>query len=192
MKIQLAIIVCILLFLPEVSSAETITFKNGQKIRAEITEKGSYYIVVNQKGKPRRYYLDQIESIEEDIVDPKVTENIDMDKFEFTAEEKVEHILKLIDVNGTRDALKSQIDQIIAEAPEGRADEMKRIFDLDGLLEELVPIFALHYTQEEVQQLIEFYESNIGQRVLEETPDLMQEVMEATAKYYAERSKQFK
>ena len=49
------------------------------------------------------------------------------------------------------------------------------------LVDMVVPIYARHFTQEELEQLLAFYQSPIGKRFVEEQPLLLRESMEAGA-----------
>jgi len=186
--ISQAAVLFLVIMLARVSYAETVYFKDGTKIKGRLMEKSDYYIVIEQNNRPRKYYLDLINNIEEDIVDVSVSQNIDTDKFLYTAETKVEWILKLMDVNGTRDSLKNSIATILEKAPEERKKEMEQIFNLDGLIEKLIPIFDEHYTENEIKEIVLFYESPTGQKMIKISPELMKQVSEATIRYFGERA----
>jgi len=171
------------------SYGETIYFKDGTKIKGKIVEDGGYYMVIEQNNRPRRYFSDLIERVEEDIVDASISENIQTDNFLFTQETKIEWILRLLQINGTRDTIKDNIAQIIESAPLGREEEIRDIFDLDGLMEEIIPIYDEHFTETEIQEIVAFYETPIGQKLLEESPDVNKKVLETTIKYFGNRSK---
>jgi hypothetical protein len=51
------------------------------------------------------------------------------------------------------------------------------------LVDMVVPIYARHFTQEELEQLLAFYQSPIGKRMVEEQPLLVKESMEAGAEW---------
>ena len=67
---------------------------------------------------------------------------------------------------------------------------MRQIFDVNGLMEELIPIFNDHYTEQEIMELIAFYESPTGQKVITETPLIMKKIMKTTIHYFGKRSQQ--
>jgi hypothetical protein len=51
------------------------------------------------------------------------------------------------------------------------------------LVDMIVPIYARHFTQEELEQLLALYQSPIGKRMVEEQPLLVRESMEAGAEW---------
>jgi hypothetical protein len=51
------------------------------------------------------------------------------------------------------------------------------------LVDMVVPIYARHFTQEELEQLLAFYQSPIGKRFVEEQPLLVRESMEMGAEW---------
>jgi hypothetical protein len=59
--------------------------------------------------------------------------------------------------------------------------EFKAEFGPDTLIELNVPIYAKHYTHDEIRQLISFYESPLGQKMTSVTPLIVKEAYEAGA-----------
>ncbi len=55
--------------------------------------------------------------------------------------------------------------------------------DSAEILDYLVPVYAKHFAHEEIRQLIQFYDSPIGRRLLEVTPSLMQDASAASQKW---------
>ena len=51
----------------------------------------------------------------------------------------------------------------------------------DELLEKMVPLYAKHFTEAELDELLAFYRSPIGRKTSETMPGLMQESMELVA-----------
>jgi len=63
----------------------------------------------------------------------------------------------------------SYMDFVMVEV----TDLTKKMMD-----EDMVQVYDKHFTQEEIQGLIKFYESSIGQKLLEKTPEISKDVME--------------
>jgi hypothetical protein len=53
----------------------------------------------------------------------------------------------------------------------------------DSMMEELVAIYAKHYTHEEIKELIAFYESPLGRKVLSTMPVLLAESAEIAQRW---------
>lgn len=83
-------------------------------------------------------------------------------------------LLKFVEVNGELAGLKSAPAQLIAAfkpiAPtlpdEFWANAAKKM-NIDGLMEELLPVYAKHYSLEDVKNLIAFYETPTGKKFAE-------------------------
>jgi hypothetical protein len=97
---------------------------------------------------------------------------------------KNDDILKLLRISGS-DKLADQmmatmIPQIQQLVP-GIPDEFWIIFreklNVDDLLYACIPAYNKYYTHDEIKQLIAFYESPLGKRLVEVTPFLTQETM---------------
>lgn len=56
-----------------------------------------------------------------------------------------------------------------------KAEFSKALQAPDGPLDRMAPIYMKYYTHEEVRQLIRFYQSDLGSKVVAVTPFLMQE-----------------
>ena len=80
--------VCI--FFCSQSFSETIYLKDGRVIEEKIIERRDYYVITMTGNVPRRYYMDQIDTIEEDQADCiKDGTNIDFTQYEDIPEERL-------------------------------------------------------------------------------------------------------
>ena len=67
---------------------------------------------------------------------------------------------------------KAQYEKIVA-------DEMSALFasyPIDDEIRDVIPIYQSHFTESDLQQIIAFYSSPVGQKVLKEMPAMMNEV----------------
>lgn len=95
---------------------------------------------------------------------------------------KLADIKKLLELTGSaklgRQTMEFMIGSFKKSMPDVPAefwDEfMKEIKD-DELINLVAPIYAKHYTQQDIQKLIAFYESDIGQKSIQVTPLIVQE-----------------
>ncbi len=80
-----------------------------------------------------------------------------------------------------------QMGQALGKAGGGSMDRFwKRIQEKarpQELVEMVVPIYARYFTQEDVEQLLAFYQSPIGKKFVEVQPKLVKESMEAGAEW---------
>lgn len=93
-------------------------------------------------------------------------------------------ILKLMQITRSaelgvqmRDQMLAQIKQISPEAPAELLDELGSMFDPAELQEATVPIYERNFSLEELEALVAFYESPLGETLLTKMPAVMQEAL---------------
>lgn len=191
MRMRLVLLCILILFFARVSAAETIYLKDGRVIKGKIEQKTDYYVIVLEGNFPRKYYDDQIDHIESDpevvAVAGASTEEVDVYQFENISTKKAKLILSLIEANGTRRSLEINIDQIIAKSPQENKAQLEELFKAHKILEPLIPIYDKYYDEKELEELIRFYQSPIGQKFLEVTPKIVDESMQASLQYFKQR-----
>ena len=98
---------------------------------------------------------------------------------------KSKNIKKLLELTGAR-KLSVQVAQTMVNAFKGEGstapdefwDEFLKEMDSDTLINMTVPVYEKYYSDKEIKQLIEFYQSDIGKKVVLVTPQIMQEFMQ--------------
>jgi len=115
MKVKLIIAVFVFAavgLLTSLGFTETIHFTDGSVVDEKIIERSSYYGITKTDKKLKKYYLNQIDYIEEDEAGD-VNDNVPVDLSQYAdiAEDKVRLIFNLIDVSGVRAAMKQNIKQ---------------------------------------------------------------------------------
>jgi hypothetical protein len=96
---------------------------------------------------------------------------------------KNDDILRLLRISGTdklvdqmMDAMIPQFQQLVP-IPDAFWIKFREKLNVDDLLYACIPAYNKYYTHDEIKQLITFYESPLGKRVVEVTPFLTQETM---------------
>ncbi len=100
--------------------------------------------------------------------------------------EKKEKILKFIEVFGTRDTMKMNFDQILASMPPQDSEKLKGAFNIDEVIQALVPLYDKYFTSEDLDGFIQFYSSTNGKKLVQNIPLIMKESIEVSAKYFEE------
>ena len=168
---------------------ETIHLKDGRIINEKIIERGSYYVITMTGKKPKRYFLSQIDYIEEDRAEDDNDHGpVDLSQYEDIAEDKVRLIFNYIDVSGIRTTMKKNIKQTIDQAPEEQREKYKELFNVSEIIELLIPIYNKYYSQVDLINMIQFYESPTGIKVIESTPEIMKEVVGASIEYIKDKA----
>ncbi len=79
--------------------------------------------------------------------------------------------------------LTKEQSQIIEKYYNIMFDVMKEEMSWDKMKEDFVQLYMSVYTEDEINQLIGFYESSIGQKSIQKTPLIMEKTMAISQKY---------
>jgi len=112
-----------------------------------------------------------------------------------------EDIRKLFDVMHIRDQMKQVMDQVLQQMksmnheqikkhdPQVTDEEIARLdamsdqylkdIPIDGMLDDMVPVYQKHLTKADVDAMVGFYSSPTGQKILTEMPAMTAEGMQA-------------
>jgi len=76
------------------------------------------------------------------------------------------------------------------EALNGMVDDLMADMPLDEMIEAMVPIYRRHLSKSDVDEVIRFYSSAVGQKLLREQPQMIQEGMQAGGEIQRKRMDQ--
>lgn len=76
------------------------------------------------------------------------------------------------------------------EALNGMVDDMMADMPLNEMIEAMVPIYRRHLSKTDVDEVIRFYSSTVGQKLLREQPQMIQEGMQAGVEIQQKRMDQ--
>lgn len=181
------------------ASAETIYLKDGTSQQGQIVGENVDSYTLRVGGKNTRIFKNQIDRIEKDDVKQApspLTQQLqqegyiseeEMKHMEILTDEKKALILKLLEINGTVDLLEKNKNEVLTKTPIEQYDAINELIDIDQLLGDIVPIYAKYYSSDELKQIISFYESPAGQKIIHSTPQVMQEVVQASVQYFQKR-----
>ncbi|MEL7141002.1 MAG: DUF2059 domain-containing protein [Cyanobacteria bacterium J06573_11] len=92
---------------------------------------------------------------------------------------QIEELIALTNPPGSNElvlnSMVEQFRQMAPDVPDIWWDTFVEKVDYDELNALVVPIYARHYTSEEVAALLEFYQTPIGQTVIAKTPIILEE-----------------
>lgn len=171
-------------------NAETIHLKNGEQIEAQIIARDGISVTIKKGTFPEKIYLSDIDRIEApiDAYVPKAF-SADPEVFKKISKSKAALILRLLNANGTRSVMEKNIAKVIDDAPPEREPELRKMFDINDILENLIPVYAEYYDEKELNELIRFYESPIGQKLLQTAPTILERSTYTSIRYFQERIK---
>ena len=100
------------------------------------------------------------------------------------ASEKTAHIKKLLDLTGSGklgvqviQTMITSFKQSTDSVPDKFWEEMAKEINADTMVSMVIPIYEKYYTDEEILQMIVFYETPVGKKVIATLPDIMKESM---------------
>lgn len=98
--------------------------------------------------------------------------------------QKEKDIIKLLRITGSGDLgvqvmnnMIGSFKQTYPDVPTEFWDEIMKEVNPGDLVDMVVPVYDKYYTHEDILGLIEFYESDLGQRMVQLLPSIMQESM---------------
>ncbi|MCL2282266.1 MAG: DUF2059 domain-containing protein [Fibromonadales bacterium] len=95
---------------------------------------------------------------------------------------KKQDIIKLLDVTGAKAQMAQMADMMIANmqasvptVPQEFWTKFKTGLKSDSFIDLLIPIYDKHLSHDDVKKLIQFYESPIGKKIVQVTPQITQD-----------------
>jgi len=95
---------------------------------------------------------------------------------------KIADIRHLLELTGTKDmvnqmksAMMGQFRQNAPGMPPAMFEEMMAELKAEDLEESMIPVYANHFTGDDIKHLIAFYESPFGKKVMREMPQIITE-----------------
>ncbi len=96
---------------------------------------------------------------------------------------KIADIKRLMEITDVRNLGRKIMNRLVLTMRKGRSavpwDDFMAEFDVNEFIEMIIPIYDKHFTHEEIKQLIAFYESPIGKKMIKVQPQLMMDSMAA-------------
>ncbi len=105
------------------------------------------------------------------------------EKADSSAVSKRADIKRLMEVTDVSNLGRQIMNRLVLTMRKGRSevpwDNFMAEFDINEFIEMIIPIYDKHFTHEEIKQLIAFYESPIGKKMIKVQPQLMMDSMTA-------------
>lgn len=104
-----------------------------------------------------------------------------------TKEQNIRKLLILMDARGVfKFAIDEQLNLVkttMRDVPSKFWDEVRKEIDLDKFIELIIPVYDKHFSNEELEGLIAFYQAPLGKKLLAELPLIMRETSVVGDKY---------
>jgi hypothetical protein len=180
--------------------ADSIYLKSGRVVEGTIVERTAEQIKINANGMSLTYYADEVDRIEgssqpsqeDGASTPATITSSEQETSDLAGQgpvgdfslDKKELILKYMEATGAKGNMRRTFAEIISAASEDKKEELKRVLDLDDVMNELVPVYDQYFTAQDLQELIAFYESPLGQKVLKTAPLILKDSMDKSINYF--------
>lgn len=106
--------------------------------------------------------------------------------FSQASEAKIREFIKITGADKLAiSSMQTYMDQFKKSAPnipDEFWDEFAKEFTADKMIQLYVPIYAKYYTESDIDEMIRFYKSPVGQKTISVMPSILQESMEAGGK----------
>ena len=93
-------------------------------------------------------------------------------------------IKKFIDLFGTRESMSKNFERMLASLSPTKSEEIKKVLNVDEVIDNIVPLYDKYFTQEELESYIAFYSSAEGQKFLKALPQIMKESIDVNIEYF--------
>lgn len=195
MNIKAFVLVLLILILPVRVQAEIILLKNGGAINGKILEQDKKKMKVEFNGQAVTYYLDEIQSVNGQPLTPEVPNPSQVSTTDEPASavsfvpipeimSKRVLIKKFIDIFGTRENMSQNFERMLASLPPAKSAEIRKILNVDEVIDNLVPLYDKYFTQAELESYLAFYSSAGGQKFLKTLPRIMKESVDVNIEYF--------
>lgn len=142
------------------------------------------------------------EAIAPDIAVPTAEDDLESPEFQAYLEQRktapdVERVRILLEISGTAAAAQKMLSELInslaqtqTNVPANVWDDMQQAVTKEAVLERIVPIYQQHYSQQDLEVMLNFYASAVGQRFVKKQPLVAQQAFEVSQQWAAELAKQ--
>ena len=113
--------------------------------------------------------------------------NFNIYQFEEIEQAKLTLIIDLIEESQTIANLQKSFRQMYESVDETRKNQLVQTLNIYEIVEQVIPIYDRHYTVIELQEIVVFFKSTAGKKMLEQGPQITQEAIFVTANYFKEK-----
>ncbi|MBF0594746.1 MAG: DUF2059 domain-containing protein [Candidatus Omnitrophica bacterium] len=187
------------------AGAETVYLKSGVTATGKIVDRSDTSVVIDVGGATVTYYKDEIDRIDDGATPPAAPAAVSAPAAVPLAQDqtvpavlpkaseplasslsaaKRDLILKFIDAFGTRASMKANFEQMMASLAPEEAAKLRTAFNVDDIIEQLLPLYDRYFSEGELKAYIDFYNSDNGKKLVSSIPLIMRGSVEVSAKYF--------
>lgn len=170
--------------------AATLHLNDGRTITGNIVEETKDSVRVEANGGVMTYFNDEIKSIDKSSTSKAPAPSVAAPAIALPpvtiSAAKRELILKFMEVFGTKEALAQNFEAMMQQAAQRSPADAKKIserLNAEDIIEELLPIYARNFTDEDLKAFINFYGSPEGKKLIATIPVLMRQSVDVMSTY---------
>lgn len=180
------------------AAADKITMRDGTIKEGRIVDENTFSYMLRVDEEDVRIFKDQVALVERSKKESKPEPSAllkqleqegfvsqdELDSLETLTDEKRKLIIRFLEINGTTQLLEKNKKEALEKVSIEQYGRVSRLLDVEGIMNVVVAIYAKHYTTDELRQTVDFFESEAGQKIINKTPQIMQEVVQASVQYF--------
>lgn len=123
-----------------------------------------------------------------------VDDKIPLDK---NKAEKYKEIRELMVITNVQQLCQNMLDRMMVnfkdaflEVPASYWDKLRDKFKVEKIIDMIIPVYDKYFTQEDIRQLIKFYQTPVGKKIIKVMPSISSETMILGQKWGAEISEE--
>lgn len=187
------VIVCFLLASSSYAFADTVYLKSGRVIEGNIIERSDRQIKIDANGITLTYYMDEVDRVDSAQGAPVSQAVLGQDERVatmpsqgniYSALSKEGLVLKYMEVTGVKSNMQKTFADIVDAAPEEKKADLRQVLNLDEVLRQLAPVYEQYFSERDLQELIAFYESDVGRKLLRTAPLILKDSMDKSLEYF--------
>lgn len=164
--------------------ADTVYLKDGKTIHGKIEEETKYSVKIMVGGFPKVFYSDEIEKVEREGRAGLNAQDTALPEFAGeVSEEKRALILRLLTANGALEGIRQAMRHLLDGLSPEMREQLEMVLSTEGLTDRFIPIYAKYFSEDELKEMVRFYSSPIGQKLLKATPIITEESLSSTVEY---------
>ncbi len=110
-----------------------------------------------------------------------------------TKDKKIEDLMATM---GTMESMKTTFEYMIKYYQDNNPEisveyweRARKMVDYQDLIYKMAPVYSKHFTEQEIDDLLHFYQSDTGKKMIDKMPAILQESMEIGQRWGAEMAK---
>jgi|GEM_PF-4186397 len=162
--------------------ADVVHLKDGASVRGKIISETKYSVKMMVGDLPKVFYSDQIDHVEH--VDPEREAAMAQAEAGIISDKKRELIFQLLEVNQAMAGIRQTVASFMKSLSPQKQEELKNRLNAEALAEQLIPVYAKYFTEEDLAVMIQYFSSPAGQHATEAAPQIMKESVRVAAEYF--------